>query len=210
MSKLTKREIVLSAIILIIIFIFTVSNFKLKTHQKPYNEGELFQSDEIQESEIITSNEQNYKVENELYKNSEIMVDICGAVKNPGVVTLVEGDRIIDAVNKAGGLTDKADRKRINLAKKIYDGEKIIIPEIGEKIQVVEQSEGKNKDDRINLNTATKSELKSLNGIGDVLAERIIEYRNKNGMFENIEDIKKVTGIGQKKFDGFKNYIKVE
>jgi len=155
-------------------------------------------------------------VEEEQFKVKEIVVDICGAVHNPSVIVLDEGSRVIDAVKMAGGLTDKADIKRINLARKLVDGEKIIIPEIGEDlsdlpVETITPSyeTGSKEGNKININTATKEELKRLNGIGDVLAEKIIEYREKSGGFKNINDIKNVNGIGEKRFEAIKDDITI-
>jgi competence protein ComEA len=143
------------------------------------------------------------------------MVHISGQVYKPGLVELESGSRVVDAVNKAGGLKEDADLDRINLAKKLADEEKIYVPKVGENtdnvsdISIAEGSDiGDNTDGKIDINNATKEELISLPGIGEVIADRIIDYR-KNNRFKTIEDIKNVSGIGSKKYEGIKDLIKV-
>lgn len=136
-----------------------------------------------------------------------IFVDIGGAVKSPQVVELPEGSRVEDAIEAAGGLTEDADLTDINRAAFLEDGEKVYIPEI------YDESDGEYSapqgDGKININTADSDELQELNGVGPATAEKIIDYREENGRFSNIEDIKNVSGIGDKTFDKFKDDIKV-
>jgi len=142
-----------------------------------------------------------------------IKVYVTGQVKKQGVVTLSQGSRWEDAVNAAGGLTDQADSLRINLAKKLSDGEAVYIPKIGEEdipSIVSSNSDGTGGKQKINLNTADANALDQLPGIGPSRAQRIIEYREKNGPFKAIEDIKKVTGIGEKIFEEIKDDITVD
>ena len=137
-----------------------------------------------------------------------IYVDVDGAVNNPGVYKLVTGDRVIDAIEKAGGLKDTAMTKNLNKARKLVDGEKIYILEEGENIDFSplynEENEGK-----ININTDSKDILMTLSGIGEVYAQRIIDYRN-NKKFSSIEEIKQVQGIGDKTFEKIKDEITIE
>ena len=135
-------------------------------------------------------------------------VDISGAVNSPGVYSVSQETRLYEVVEMAGGLTDKADINSINQASFVEDGEKIIIPEIGGAVQesdtgTADAAASETSSGLININLASKEELKTLNGIGDVTADKIIEYRNSN-KFKNIEDIKSVKGIG----DGIYNKIK--
>lgn len=145
----------------------------------------------------------------------EIMVHITGQVKNPGVARLIEGERLIDGINKLGGTLEEADLDRINLAKKVMDEEKIYIPKKGEKIPQENQTQTTNSsqeeilDDKININTADQQLLKTLPGIGDVLSNNIIEYRMDNSGFRSIEEIKEVNRIGEKIFDQIKDKIKI-
>ena len=144
-------------------------------------------------------------------KNDDrIGVYISGEVKNTGVYYLKKDSRITDLINICGGLTEEADVSKINPAQKLNDSDKIIIPKKVENLNT-ESIEDTNESDinvqeKININTATKDELTSLNGIGEATANKIINYRNKN-KFKEIEDIMNVPGIGEAKFNNIKDYI---
>lgn len=148
-------------------------------------------------------------------QQKEIYVDVGGAVKNPGVYGFKQGERVIDAINKAGGLEDDADTSTINMAKKLTDEEKVYIPKKGETPpQVVSGTSSSNSgvlptNAKININTASLQELDSLPGIGPVTAQRIIDYRNQNGPFKSIEEIKNVSRIGDKIFEQIKDKITI-
>lgn len=144
-------------------------------------------------------------------KNDDrIGVYISGEVKNTGVYYLKKDSRITDLINICGGLTEEADVSKINPAQKLNDSDKIIIPKKENNLNNIEtEDENKGVDnvqDKININTATKDELTSLNGIGEATANKIINYRNKN-KFKEIEDIMNVPGIGEAKFNNIKDYI---
>ena len=152
-----------------------------------------------------------------------VIVHISGAVRNPGVYQLRSTDRIVDAVKIAGGGTEEANLDLINLAALLKDGQKIIVPskiynENGEEInknidnntEVMYSSSSGSISGKININTANATMLQTLPGIGPVLSERIIEYRNQNGFFGIIDDIKDVSGIAEKKFEGIKDLICVQ
>lgn len=149
-----------------------------------------------------------------------VIIHITGAVKSPGVYQLKSTERVIDAVKIAGGATEVANLDAVNLAALLRDGQKIIIPykilknsdeENNENIyKNVENIYSSSTSGKININTANASMLQTLPGIGPVLSERIIEYRNQNGLFGIIDDIKDVSGIGEKKFEGIKDLICVQ
>ena len=140
-----------------------------------------------------------------------IMVYVCGAVNESKVVEIEEGKRIIDAVELAGGLKEDAELKEINLAAFLYDAQKIYIPKIGEVIDKIDFTEQNSSIGtfKININTASKSELMELEGIGEVTAQAIIDYREKNGRFKTIEEIKNVSRIGEKSFEKIKDKITI-
>ncbi|GAB6088001.1 helix-hairpin-helix domain-containing protein [Alkaliphilus crotonatoxidans] len=139
-----------------------------------------------------------------------ITIHIEGQVNAPGVYELPIEQRVIDAVEAAGGLTEMADRSKVNMAKKIYDEEKIYIPaldeEVDDQISSGQVSQGAKK---ININQAGQQELTALPGIGEALADRIINYRQEYGNFKSPEEIKNVSGIGEKKFEDIKELIVV-
>ena len=149
--------------------------------------------------------------------NTKIKVYITGEVKNQGVIELEEGDRIADAIEKAGGQTEQASLKNVNLAYQLEDGQKIYIPNINDtETEIIDDGASGVVDDVtikqtvVNINKADEKELQSLNGIGESLATSIVQYRKENGNFETIEDLKNVPGIGDSKFENIKEYIKVK
>lgn len=180
---------------------------------------DVLPSDEIIKKEIGT--EKSGKVKEDKEENStnkEIAVYISGCVKNPQVVNLKSGSRLQDAVDMCGGLLPEADANAVNLAVVLEDEEHYIVPAKGD-INVGQNADGKAQSTglagesagtkKININTADKTELMQLPNVGEKTAERIISYREKNGEFKTIDDIKNVSGIGDKKFDGFKDSIDV-
>jgi competence protein ComEA len=141
-----------------------------------------------------------------------LIVHVCGAVKNPGVLELKEGDRVVDAINLSGGATDEANLDALNLAAKLTDGQKVYVPKKGEQVSgnLAGVSENNsNETPLVNINTASAEVLDSLPGIGEVLAQRIIEYRESKGNFSSIEQLRNVEGIGPKKFDHLKDKVTV-
>ena len=140
-------------------------------------------------------------------RDNKIAVYITGEVVNPGVYYIDENLRLDDLVKECGGLTSQADLSEINLAEKLNDSDKIDISKIAiEEENEEDNIENNDDNDLININKASKDELKTLNGIGDTLADNIIEYR-KNNKFNTIEDILEVNGIGESKFENIKEYI---
>ena len=201
-----QRKIVIIICILVIILvgwkIYDSSNFETE-----------------EENQVFDSSTQESKTEDE---EELVIVHVTGEVKKPGVVRVKEGSRVEDIVKAAGGLTENADISNINLAYVVEDGTKIRIPStddekqeeyitqsIGEGIIMQEESNN-SRSSIVNINTANETELEELPGIGASIAGRIIEYRNKNGKFKSIEDIKNVTGIGNSKYEKIKDLIKTK
>lgn len=207
MGSFTKKEQI--AILIIVLFIIFAMGIKfiLDDLKTPTPMNSLAQTDLIEED---TKSEEEEDFEED---NSLIMVYISGQVYSPGVYELVTGDRVKDVVELAGGLTKEADLNSINLAKKISDEEKIHIPKQGEEnIYIGQMAESTmsqtSNSSKININVCSNSELESLPGIGSVIADRIIEYR-KSTPFNKIEELKNVSGIGDKKFESIKDLITV-
>ena len=120
------------------------------------------------------------------------------------------GDRVKDALDAAGGLTDEADSQKVNLAKRLEDQMVIVVSKVGEEAEEIPAgatSKEEAKEGKVNINTATVEELKTLKGVGEKKAEAIIEYRKKNGSFQTKEDLMKVRGIGKKLFESFQERI---
>ena len=145
-------------------------------------------------------------------KNEKVVVYISGEVVNPQVVEMKDGDRLIDAVEKCGGMTENADKNAVNLALLLKDEDHYVIPKIGENLQLNTSSNNKSSQNNnlVNINTADKTILISLPSIGEKTAEKIIQYRETNGNFKSIDDIKNINGIGEKKFEQIKDLITVK
>lgn len=168
------------------------------------DEEELFLP--LQEEVEMTIAEEN----NELQMN--IIVDIKGEVSLAGVYEVEEGDRVHDAINKAGGFTTEANQSAINLAERCYDEMVIYVPSINEEDtnQIIIGSAGGSvnaKQEGILINQADATELTVLPGIGPAKAEAIVTFREENGPFKSAEDITKVPGIGEKTVDSFRDRI---
>ena len=146
--------------------------------------------------------------DNELVKKEELIaIYITGEVNDPGVYYIEDGMRLNDIVEFCGGFKDTADLSEINLAEKLNDSDKIFIPKIvSDNYEEINLEENNDDSGKVNINTANKTQLKELDGIGDTLADNIIKYRN-NTKFKSIEDILNVDGIGQAKYEKIKEYI---
>lgn len=125
----------------------------------------------------------------------KVTVHVVGAVNKPGVYELPGGSRITDAVKKAGGLSDNAQPALVNLAAKLVDGQQIIMPGTGGDSSA-QQLPAPSQDAKVSINSADSEALQELPGIGPALAERIIEFRTKNGPFNTVEELDAVSGIG--------------
>lgn len=155
-------------------------------------------------------------------ENNLMYIHIVGEVKNQGIVILREGDRVLDAIEKAGGATEKADLSRVNLAFKLSDGQKVCVPNVNDKDDnfvfvyndggnsIVEDSNYINNKGKVNLNTATQTELETISGIGPSIAANIIQYRKENGKFKKIDELKNVNGIGESKYETIKKEVVVK
>ena len=142
----------------------------------------------------------------------EITIYVTGAVNKPGLVKVAEGARAADAINACGGLLPIADSEKINLAQNLKDGQQLKVPEKERSNSNVDKSKAdmsKNggSGEMVNINTADEKALDTLPGIGPAMAKRIIEYRETEGLFQSIEDIKKIRGIGDAKFEKLKDKI---
>ena len=181
-----------------------------------------FDTEEKESLELISIEEEteqdNKSIEEE--EDYKIVVHITGEVEKEGIIEIKEGGRISDAIDAAGGLTKEADLERVNLAYELEDGQKIYIPNKNDKDIEEYVTEGVDDivlpdelsnmgDGLININKADLEELQELDGIGEALAENIIAYRENNGKFKNIEDIKNVSGIGDSKYEKIKDSIKI-
>lgn len=142
---------------------------------------------------------------------NKLLVEIKGEVKKPDVYEVDEGSIIRDLINIAGGLTEKANINKINRAEKLKDNQLIVIPdnESVDSSSITNIENNDSEDGIININSASLSDLQKINGIGEVKAQSIIDYREKSGGFKSIEDIKNVEGIGDKTFEKIKDKISI-
>lgn len=160
----------------------------------------------------------------ERFSGEMLTVYVTGAVNKPGVVKIKDGARVIDAIEVCGGVLATADTAKINMAQLVKDGVQVTVPEknvalmkqtqANSKAETAKNSGGQVKsssrsEEKININTADQAELDKLPGVGPATATAIIEYRQKEGQFQSIEDLKKVSGIGEAKFKKFADRITI-
>jgi competence protein ComEA len=141
-----------------------------------------------------------------------IYVHILGAVARPGLYQFRDGDRAVDAISAAGGFTDDADQKQLNLARFLSDGEQIYVPteeEVASGVGSIPGAPAGSSTGKVNLNTADSAALETLPRVGPSLAARIIAWREANGRFTSIEDLMSVSGIGDKTFAGLKDLVTI-
>ncbi|WP_438263447.1 helix-hairpin-helix domain-containing protein [Streptococcus oralis] len=186
--------------------------FLLKpTSQTPVKEKNL--QAEVAAVSKDSSSEKEVKKE-ESAEQDLITVDVKGAVKSPGIYDLPVGSRVHDAVQKAGGLTDEADSKSLNLAQKVSDEALVYVPTKGEEAASQQTGSGTtpstSKDKKVNLNKASLEELKQVKGLGGKRAQDIIDHREANGKFKSVDELKKVSGIGAKTIEKLKDYVTVD
>lgn len=156
------------------------------------------------------------EVEDKTTISTVIYVDVKGEVHHPGVYQMKAENRMKDLIEAAGGFTPLADDQKLNLAQLLEDQMVIIVPQKGEEVNSelaqspASQKKEVGKEGKVNINTATVEELKTLKGIGEKKAEAIIEYRKKNGSFKNKEELMKVRGIGKKLYESFQERVIVQ
>ena len=221
-----KTKIILSVVLIIALII----GFAIYTMVNNNKNSELTIADMLVSNEADVNENQakdnavDVNNENLQEETEKIAVHIIGEVNKPGIIYFEEGARINDAIEEAGGETKEADLAQVNLAYVLQDGQKIYIPNKKEKITtyiiqesgnngVVEENsntnESKEENEKVNINTASQSELDGLPGIGDSIAQRIIDYREQNGNFKSIEELKEVKGIGEAKFEEIKDRVTI-
>lgn len=234
MNKLKSKKIIGISLILVIIIsisLLTYGKNKSNVFKDEYMNNIFVDEDTLDLGEEENSNENlnEYEIDNEelisneidesesnrtlTSSNSTIVVEIKGEVLKPDVYKLDEGSIVKDLIELAGGLTNEANISNINRAKELKNHELIIISNINDvnneenysNITMVEEEE----DSKISINEADLSKLKEIPGIGDVKANSIIMYREENGSFKSIEELKNVDGIGEKTFEKIKDSIKL-
>ncbi len=226
-----KQKIIVGIFACIVIIIAFVFLYRFYNDGEDINFGiENDNINSVQSQEDDTGSEKQSKI-GILDSKKTVAVHIVGEVNSPGVVTLNEGARIIDAINAAGGSTEEADLSKINLAYIVEDGTQVYIPSIRDMTTVQEgrqnsfiredagddiistnasNEESNRQNGKVNINIASVEKLQTLPGIGQSTAQKIIEYRNQNGKFKSEEDLKNVAGIGESKYNNLKDKITVK
>lgn len=219
MIDLKNKKIIGLAIITIIIFIVSIFLYKQKSNAfKEEYMTEIFEEESNDNMEYTETLEEDTTIINEdSIDRNKIIVEIKGEVAKPDVYQLEEGSIIKDLIDMAGGVTEEADLSRINRAEELLNHELIIIGNINDETEssVVQNnstysSNGNNSDKGstlININTADLEQLKGITGIGNIKAQSIIDYREANGGFKSLEELKNVDGIGDKTFEKIKEQI---
>ena len=190
--------------------------FLLKpTSQTPVKETNLQAEVAAVSKDSSTEKEVKKEEKEEPVEQDLITVDVKGAVKSPGIYDLPVGSRIHDAVQKAGGLTEEADSKSLNLAQKVSDEALVYVPTKGEEAASQQQAASgttpsTSKEKKVNLNKASLEELKQVKGLGGKRAQDIIDHREANGKFKSVDELKKVSGIGVKTIEKLKDYVTVD
>lgn len=222
-----KEKIIGSIVILCVIIVFLIVGYIMSRPKENVNvtdyENMFVETAKTSDKNVVaavtetaTSKGNNIEVE-----ESNIKVDIKGAVKDPGVYEIKKGSRVTDLIKLAGGGTSEADLDATNLSAKLNDEDCIVIAKKGEegKTQTIQNSPGggttsgskaNEKDSIININTASEEELMTLTGIGEAKAGVIIEYREQNGGFKSVDELTKVGGIGEKTLSKFIDKIDIK
>lgn len=198
--------------------------FLLKGNAQPQNQVSALAQEVVtsasSETDVEKRNINQEKINSEKDMDSEeseeeVTVDVKGAVKNPGVYQLRAGARVHDALQKAGGLLPDAESKSINQAQKLTDEAVVYVAKVGEEGADVTQASQTpagtgETSGLVNLNTATEAELQTVSGIGQKKAQDIIAYREANGKFKSVDELKNVSGIGAKTLEKLKDYVTVD
>ena len=200
---LLKKNFLFVIIVLIVISIVIILKFQETKSNYTEDENDILNLLEKEESNLELTSEN-------IEEETTYIVDIKGEINRPGVYEVNTTSRVNDVIQLAGGFTDEADQNFVNLAQKVQDEMVIIIPKIGEEHQILSGSSNMTIDDsRVNINQASKEELETLPGIGPAKAQAILDFREENGSFKEVEDLLQVNGIGEKTLENLIEHIDV-
>lgn len=213
----TKREmkllagLVVCAILLVSILMYFFLN------KSNYAEGDI-PLEAISQEGVLPEDSDEGLVEAEddsVSETTEIVIDVKGAVKQPGIYHLLSDARVFDAIEAAGGTTDEADTKRLNMAEFLSDGMAVVVPVEGEDPDELLQMTGGTSGDsqtggKVNVNRADEAALQTLSGIGPAKAAAIIQDREENGAFKTVDELTRVSGIGEKTLENIRDQVTVK
>ena len=222
MKGLVKNWKVVGIVASVIFFIGVSCVCYFRSNSDKYGSVESFDAGNVIKDDVQNAGAQEKSVEESKKADDVIYIHIVGEVRNQGVVTLNKGQRIMDAIEKAGGVTEEADLSKVNLAFVLSDGQKVRIPSVNDEAgsgeefvtagggyNVVQGGSGGSVGVKVNINNASQTELETISGVGPSLAAKIINYREKNGKFRSIEELKNISGIGDSKFEVMKDFVEV-
>lgn len=221
-----KQKVILGVLVSIVLFSIWYYVYAKEEQEILLSQDSLKVQENVEEKdteENLTEGITENIAEDEVINSEVIVVDVSGAVNQPGIVELPFDSRVADAIEKAGGVTVDADTKSLNLASKLEDGMKVHVYSKQDNVNEVIVSNNVTsqynanyntntssvKTQKVNINTALQTELETLPGIGPSTALKIINYRNENGNFKSIEEIKEVSGIGESKYNQIKELISI-
>ena len=205
------------ALVIALIGVVIAGFMMLQREQKQENNiQQLMEQTSYSSSSTTEKSEQRSESDQGDKNEGMVTVDVKGAVKKPGVYQLKSSSRVHDALLKAGGMTDEADLKSINQAQKLVDEAVVYVAKVGENVVDVTTNTSAStatsqaKAGLVNINTATEADFQTISGIGQKRAQDIIAYREANGKFKSVDDLKNVTGIGAKTLEKLKEYVTVD
>ncbi|XUD21287.1 competence protein ComEA [Enterococcus sp. AZ120] len=209
LKQLPKKWLLLGSGVFMVILITLLVGIYLMVNKEPQVDTTMWEETSLTTTTEVATDATKERAETMIY------VDIKGAVKVPGIYQLKNQQRIWDALALAGGMSEEADTAQVNYAQKVKDQMIIYVPKKGESVaqslETLQESAPaqQNQEEKINLNTATEAELQTISGIGAKKAQEIIRFRDEQGPFKTVEELKNVPGIGEKTVDRLKDMLTV-
>ncbi|EGO8082509.1 competence protein ComEA [Enterococcus faecalis] len=209
LKQLPKKWLLLGSGVSIVILITLLVGIYLMVNKEPQVDTTMWEETSLTTTAEVATDATKERAETMIY------VDIKGAVKVPGIYQLKNQQRIWDALALAGGVSEEADTAQVNYAQKVKDQMIIYVPKKGEAVaqslETLQESAPaqQNQEEKINLNTATEAELQTISGIGAKKAQEIIRFRDEQGPFKTVKELKNVPGIGEKTVERLKDMLTV-
>ncbi|SFP20102.1 helix-hairpin-helix domain-containing protein [Salibacterium halotolerans] len=189
-----------AAVLVLLVFLFLLL-FDKNGGEEDTESQDVFWDEEAAEPKDSKTSGEKEMAEGPVH----VVIDVKGAVREPGVYELKEGQRVIDAIDAAGGMMEEADPAAVNFAEKLHDAMVVRVPEEGENVSAAGSGEG--ESEKVRINYAEAEELEALPGIGPAKAAAIMAYREEKGFFEKAEDLLNVSGIGEASLEQMKESL---